>query len=338
MKKIPLLFLLLFSTLPGSACDICGCFMGITPYDNQSSFGLMHRYRIFSGYEGQKHPFFPGGSQFFAPRPFNQDGLPHTHSSGTGQHAHANPSDYEAFRVLELRAKYFIHQRVELNAFVPLVMNSSRFEGNTTHISGLGDVTLFAGYHVLRKIETLRMQHRLVVGGGVKVPTGVYDQKNPHTSNRYPMLLQRGTGSMDLFVYANYITGYKNIGLSLNASYKLNGENTYQEGIANSTATFANLFYRISLGKEIMLIPSAQLFYEFTKGETLANEPTGEHRMDNALLGPGLDVFYKNFSLNLACQLPVYEAKTNHPISAGRTVIGISYNMKQKKYLLPSKQ
>ncbi|MGY2131162.1 hypothetical protein ACW9KT_02965 [Hymenobacter sp. HD11105] len=34
--------------------------MEITPYDNQSSFALMHRYRSFSGYQllGQSPDFF----------------------------------------------------------------------------------------------------------------------------------------------------------------------------------------------------------------------------------------------------------------------------------------
>ena len=50
MKKPILLGLLLtVGALSGRACDICGCFMGITPYDNQSGFSLMHRYRIFNG-------------------------------------------------------------------------------------------------------------------------------------------------------------------------------------------------------------------------------------------------------------------------------------------------
>ena len=55
----------------GRACDICGCFMGITPYDNQSGFSLMHRYRIFNGYQeyGQRPHVFPAGARPFFPRP-----------------------------------------------------------------------------------------------------------------------------------------------------------------------------------------------------------------------------------------------------------------------------
>ena len=53
MKPLPrflLADLLLLASPAARACGICGCFMGITPYDNQSSFALMHRYHILHGY------------------------------------------------------------------------------------------------------------------------------------------------------------------------------------------------------------------------------------------------------------------------------------------------
>jgi hypothetical protein len=43
------------------ACDICGIYMGITPYDNQSSVQYLSRYRVEHGYYGlnQSHRLFP---------------------------------------------------------------------------------------------------------------------------------------------------------------------------------------------------------------------------------------------------------------------------------------
>lgn len=212
-------------------------------------------------------------------------------------------------------------------------MNTSRTDGSTTSLTGIGDINLFAGYHLLRKIEVAGAQQRLIAGGGVKLPTGHYYKKDAE-GVRYPLLLQPGTGAVDYFTYINYIIGYRKIGLSINASYKLNGQNYYQEGIANSTAQFVNLFYRFNPNPNWLIVPSAQFFYENTKGEMLNGELTGEHQMKNALLGPGVDIFYKNISLNLAAQLPVYEAATNHPSSAGRLVLGLNYNFNQTKYLL----
>ena len=322
---------LLLAPRPGRACDICGCFMGITPYDNQSGLSLMHRYRIFNGYQadGQTPHFFPTGARPFFPSPLNGDnGYAHAH--------HNDPTDFEAFRVVELRGKYFLARRLEVNAFVPYVLNTSQISGRQLNSSGVGDVTVFAGYHLIRAIETAGVQSRLIVGGGVKLPTGEFRRQNA-AGQRYPLLNQVGTGTTDGFVYANYIGSYRSFGLSVNSSYRRSTENAFRNSLAPSTATFASLFYRVPLGPDWQLYPSAQLFYEKTKGEMLEGQLTGEHAMNNALLGPGLDVYYKNMSLNTSFQLPIYTAETDHPASAGRLVVSVGYSFKQTKYLFHPK-
>ena len=333
MKTLALLLLsgLLLAPRFSRACDICGCFMGITPYDNQSGFSLMHRYRIFNGYRqlDQTPGFFPAGARPFFPSSLNSDaGYQHNH--------HGDPTDFEAFRVIELRGKYFLSRRVELNAFAPYVMNTSQINGKQLNASGVGDVTVFAGYHLIRAIETAGVQSRLIVGGGVKLPTGEFTRQNA-AGQRYALLNQVGTGTTDGFVYANYIAGFHSVGLSVNSSYRRSSENTFRNSLAPSTATYASLFYRVPLGTDWQVYPSAQLFYEKTDGEMLEGKLTGEHAMNNALLGPGLDVYYKNVSLNTSFQLPVYTATTDHPASAGRFVVSVGYSFNQTKYLLGKK-
>ncbi|SHK85128.1 hypothetical protein [Hymenobacter psychrotolerans] len=328
-SKLALLLPALLVAQAASACDICGCFMGITPYDNQSSFSLMHRYRIFNGYRalGQSPQLFPTGARPVLARPLNgaDPGYSHSHQG--------DPTDFEAFRVVELRGKYFLAKRLELNAFVPYVMNTSQINGQQLNLSGLGDVTVFAGYHLIRSIETAGIQSRLIVGGGAKLPTGDF-RRHTAAGRRYPTLTQPGTGTTDGFVYANYIGSYRGVGLSLNSSYRRGMANRFDEGLAPGTTAFANLFYRVALGSDWQLYPSAQFFYEKTKGELFEGQLTGEHAMNNALLGPGLDVYYKNLSLNASVQLPVYTAATAHPASAGRMVVAVGYSFNQTKYLI----
>ncbi|MCB2408164.1 transporter [Hymenobacter lucidus] len=333
MKKIYLTLALVGLLLPSAqACDICGCFMGITPYDNQSGVSLMHRYRIFNGYQqfGQRPSFFPKGVEPFVPAHPNQDdGYRHDHQG--------DASDYEAYRVVELRGKYFLAQRLELNAFVPYVMNTAQSNGRKLNTAGLGDVTVFAGYHLIRAIETAGVQSRLIVGGGVKLPTGDFQRQSP-AGRRYPMLNQPGTGTTDGFVYANYIGSYRSFGLSLNSSYRRSTRNRFENSLAPSTASFANLFYRVALGDKWQIYPSAQLYYEKTRGEMLEGQLTHEHAINAALLGPGMDIYYQNFSLNTSAQFPLYTASTDHPASAGRMVIALGYSFKQTKYLLKSRR
>ena len=326
-----LVALVLLAPRPGRACDICGCFMGITPYDNQSGLSLMHRYRIFHGYQGlgQAAHFFPAGARPVFPSALNSD-------NGYQDEAAGDPTDFEAFRVIELRGKYFLSRRVELNAFVPYVLNTFQLNGRQLNSSGVGDVTVFAGYHLIRAIETAGVQSRLIVGGGLKLPTGEFRRQNA-AGQRYSLLNQVGTGTTDGFLYANYIGSFHSLGLSVNSSYRRSTENAYRSSLAPSTATFASLFYRLPLGTDWQVYPSAQLFYEKTRGEMLDGHLTGEHALNNALLGPGLDVYYKNVSLNTSFQLPIYTAETDHPASAGRLVVSVGYSFNQTRYLLHSK-
>ena len=305
--------------------------MGITPYDNQSSFVLMHRYRIFNGYQalGQGHQFYPSGARQFAPSPLNADnGYQHSHRG--------DPTDFEVFRVVELRAKYYLARRLELNVFLPYVMNTEQSNGRQLNTSGLGDVTVFGAYHVLRRIETAGLQSRLLLGGGLKLPTGDFRRQNA-AGIRYPLLSQPGTGTTDVFGYLNYIAGYRSLGLSLTGTLRHTGENAFRNSLAPSVSAFANLFYRIPLGPDWQVYPSAQGYYEHSAGEMLDGQLTHEHALNDALLGPGLDIYYKNFSLNTSVQLPVFTATTDHPASAGRMVVALGYSLKQSKYLLGKK-
>ena len=329
MKNFLLLFLLA-ATLPGRACDICGCFMGITPYDNQSGFMLMHRYRIFNGYQylNQTHSLFPDGSRWLVPK----GGL---NADNGYRHAHnGDPSDFEAYRVVELRGKYFLSRRLEVNAFIPFLMNTEQANGKTLNISGLGDMTVFAGYHLIRAIETAGVQSRLIAGGGLKLPTGNFRRTNAD-GLRYQLLTQSGTGTTDAFFYATYIGGYRGFGLSVTPSYRRSlYSNAFQNKLAPSFSGFANLFYRVPLGPNWQVYPSAQFYYEKTNGEMLDNQLTHEHALNDALLGPGLDVYYKNFSVNTSVQLPLFTATTDHPASAGRVVLAVGYSFRQTRYLM----
>jgi hypothetical protein len=320
--KVPFAFFLLITANPAKACDICGCFMGITPYDNQSSIALLYRYRSFTGYEGQQHPLFPDGSKFLQLQ--SQLNSPVTDHNG-------DPSDYEVYRALEIRGRYFLSQRVEINAIVPYSSNSEQYNGNLNTVAGIGDMNVYAGYHLLRKMDHT-VNQRLIAGAGIKLPTGKSDREN-YQGIRFNTLSQTGTGSTDGFVYMNYLLGYKKSGLSLSGTYKMNGKNSDQEGIANSTTGYLNIFYNVSVSKKIKMVPSAQLAYEYSGGEKYQGIKTGEHVMNNLMSGAGLDVFINNITLNMAVQSKIYAAKDDHPQPAGRVVLGLTYNFNQLYYL-----
>lgn len=313
-RKLLVLLLILLSSST-YACDICGCFMGITPYFNRNNISVLYRYRSFNGYAGQSHSLFPSGGKFFIPA--RSQNAPITGHAG-------NPEDYELYRSLEVRGKYFITNKLEINAILPYVANSERYNGYTSSISGVGDINVYAGYHLFRKLED-NFRQQLIAGAGIKVATGKNDFKNTE-GIRYSSLMQAGTGSTDGFIYLNYMVGVGKFGASLNTSYKFNGTNNRNEGIANSTTSFLNIFYTQSIGKDIQVMPSAQFFYEYSAGETYNGIKTGEHIMNNLMGGVGADIFYKNVALNAGIQKNIWEAETDHPMSAGKVYLGLTYN------------
>ncbi|MES3018720.1 MAG: hypothetical protein V4721_13115 [Bacteroidota bacterium] len=316
--------ILIASVATVSACDICGCFMGITPYDNQSSIAVLYRYRSFNGYQGQNQSLIPSGAAFL-PSGSKLD-APLTNHNG-------DPTDLEVYRALEVRARYFLSRRVELNAILPYNSNSERYNGNLNTVAGLGDANIYAGYHLLRKLDQEKINQRLIIGAGVKLPTGKNDAAN-FQGLRLSTLSQTGTGSTDGFVYFNYLIGYKKGGMSLSSTYKFNGENVNKESISNSATSFLNFFYNVPLNKKMQIVPSVQLAYEYSAGEKYDGVKTGEHQMNNLMSGVGADLFINNITINMALQRKAWTVKDDHPMPSGRVVLGLTYNFNQLYYLL----
>jgi hypothetical protein len=312
------------------ACDICGCFMGILPYDNQSSISFFHRYRIFNGYYSmhQKGVFIPSG--VYRVMHGNHGTAPSTSVDTIKKYL---SSDYEAYKVYELRGKWFIHHRIEIDAIVPFTEIKARQDTIKIKHFGLSDPTFLLGYHLIKKIYEEKIQYRLILYGGIKLPSGNYYAKDDY-GNRIPLLLQPGTGSVDVMTGFTGVMGYKKIGMMMNAFYKMNGKNYYGEKIANSLTANAIMFFKFKY-KNWMFVPSWQNYYEYTKGLYVDKQYVSGTLMNVWLSGIGMDVNYKNIQLNMGWQWKVYEQRTSEDQlkNKGRFYVGLTYNFNQRKYL-----
>ena len=332
MKRISILIISLFAYESAFACDICGSYMGVTPYNNASSISFYNRYRSFNGYNinNQKHVLFPSpifntnakimhGGELPGINPQNLDSLyPKT--------------DYDVYRTYELRLKYFLQKRIEINAIVPFSINSSKEQNIKETLKGMGDASIFLGYHLISKQDAPVWKNRLIIGTGIKIGTGKYLLADAYNI-RYDALLQPGTGTNDWLSYGNYLVGYKNLALNTTFMYKVNSTNTYKEKIANSLTNHSTLFYIVKINN-VQLMPSAQFYYEHTDGLFRNKEYILNTRMTEAMLGPGLDILYKGFMLSGALQMSIYSASgQTNPGGAGRLILGISYTIMQKKFL-----
>jgi hypothetical protein len=322
IKIFVVLFFLASSQL--KSCDMCGSFMGITPYDNQSNIGLYYRLRTFGNYYGTSQPtvYLPSGN------------LRTTHQEHDGiAQLQDLENDYEEYRVTEIRAKVFLHERTELNFTLPYYYNASSYNNQKSFLNGLGDAAIYGGYHVIRSIETDKIQQRLVAGIGAKLPTGNFEVKENSTDVRYNALLQPGTGTTDFMLYANYIAGIKKWGLSLTSAYRINSENKFNERAANGFTNYLNLFYKINFNEKWTLIPSLQNYYEYSNGLYINNKYVSTTKMNVLFVGPGVDIFYKNLQWTCSVQFKTVEEKKELKLKSSlKFTTGFTYNFNQMRF------
>lgn len=306
------------------ACDICGSYMGITPYDNKSSISFLHRYRVFNGYRNyqQQSQFFPK-SAYRTMHGGEEDSL---------QLINRNYSkkDFESYKIFELRFKYFVLKRLELNVFLPLINNKSKSNDVYNHYTGFGDISFNAGFHAMTPKADKKIRHKLIVGAGIKFPMGNF-YAHDEQSNRLDFEMQPGTGSIDGFGYINYVCMTKKLGASISLNYKANGKNIYKEKLSNSHNDFLSVFYRLQY-KDFSFYPSVQANYEFTEGLRIKNKLIENSQVNALLVGPGLDIYYKSFSLNTSWQFTAFEeVRDGYLKSAGRISVGLNYSFAKKE-------
>ena len=315
--------ILLFFPLFSFSCDICGNYMGLTPYDNKNIVSFLHRYRVYNGYRNyqtQGH-FFPTGAYKVNHQSLSDSlNLKQNHSS----------KDFESYKIFELRLKYFITKRIELNFFVPFINNKSRNDGVFVSNTGLADISVFAGYHIIKAKSEGAIKHKLIFNGGLKLATGNHIAHDANI-NRLPFEMQAGSGSYDVLIGINYLCMIKRFGLNANANFKWNGKNNYSEQLAPSTTNFMSLFYKVTI-KKVALYPTVLCNYEFTKGLYTKNTLDKATAVNSLLIGPGVEVYYKNAAMNASCQFTLYENQQNNQLkNVGRLTVGINYSFENKK-------
>lgn len=305
------------------ACDVCGSFFGVTPYDNQSGFSIQHRYRLFSKVNVQGQPFFPTGA-YRLPQSYNAQ---HVHGAAT-----LSQGDFESFKVIELRGKWFVHQRIEINFILPFGMTRSVMGGEIEKINGFGDPTISAGYHIIRPSES-DIKQRLIAGMGVKFPLG-QDNATMNDGERFHLYMQPGTGSTDVLTYVQYSIGFKRMGGALNGSAKFNGINAYHEQLSPSFTGTANFFYVFRKGNTIIL-PQVQCYGEYMNGLTISHVKQSDSKMSLAMAGLGCDAYFGQLGVHLSGQLPLIQYESYQtPGASLRAIVGLSWNMNQQKFLI----
>lgn len=219
------------------ACDVCSSgassqTLGLLPNMNRHFISVQYQY---SGYESD-HP------SLFAGRP--------------------NEESREAYHTLQVWGRYAIKERLQLFAFLPYKCNVQHSDTSSYTNKGMGDATLLANVLTINTAKTSGLQHQLLTGLGLKLPTGSYMGITEMDKLGLPNM-QPGTGSWDVMVNGNYTMRAKLIGINADAAYTFTSANKDAYKYGNRLNAGVTGFYQVKTGK-MGLLPQVGVRCEYS--------------------------------------------------------------------------
>jgi hypothetical protein len=281
--KFYILLLFLWSSLRLAACDICGCapgtaYLGVLPQFDQNIAGLRFSYNRLV------HP-----------------------SSNYNTYDLDSRVLEDRFYTSEAWLRFYPLKRLQVFTFVPYRVNQRLETNRLTTIRGLGDIRVEAAYTLLDFGDSIQSdwKHLLLVGGGVSLPTGKYQQRDD-TRLMLPAAFQLGSGSTDYLLSARYTLRWRTWGINATAQHWFRGANelTYHYGDRSSVSTA--LFYWGET-KRFSYLPALGLSADWLEKDTQYGELKPATGGALVQLTGGLDVYLGRFLLNSFVQLPIYQ-------------------------------
>jgi len=310
-KLIGFIGLMLFSYNTAIACDLCNSYVGINPKYNNNAIGLRYRSSSYNGYHSHTSVHKTGGTE-------------HTHESTS------ESSEY--YGSYSLWTRWYASPKVQLLGNLNFSDNKE-LENNvlTDRISAMGDASIVGKYQIYNSslIDTSSFKHRIFIGGGIKLPTGVYQNKD--SIGIIKPLFQPGTGSIDYLMNLDYLAKFKRFGLMNNISFRLNSTNKNGFRFANRINTTTLVYYKVKF-KELTILPSTGIYFEQAAKDnedgTYLDNTGGEVVFNQS----GIDIYYKNIFLNIGVQIPLYEHLFGvQGSNNNRLVIGLNYVLVKKE-------
>lgn len=277
---------MLMTIKPILSCDVCGCSIGngfstILPQFNKNFVGLRGSYARFNSHHVDDYQKV-------------------NHDKSTS---------------MELWGRFYIHKRIQLLATLPYNIRSRQEEGITTTMYGFGDASLSVNYTLINKnADSLKYKHLLLIGYGIKFPTGKHDaEANSSLANIY---LQPGSGAFDYLFNLLYTIRRNRLGFSNDLQYRYCGENLQQYSFGNKYSLSSRLFYWKKLGRSCNFLPSAGVIFEkydkdLNKG--YIQEETGGYINSLSL---GCELYYKRIFLSINYNQPVNQHLGNGNIQS----------------------
>lgn len=263
-------------TVTARACDGCGSsvnanYMGILPQFRQHFVGI----RYLNNSTTSVHP----------PSLFDTRTI----------------STAERFQRAEVWGRFYPARRVQVFAFVPYQVISREEEGITSVNKGIGDLSVMASYLLVNTGDSgrLSLRNTLLLGGGVKAPTGKFDPSGTPS-------LQTGTGSWDFMLNMIYTLRYKKAGMNVDANARLNTTNSRNYAYGNAYSSSLRFFYW-HRKKTVSFLPHAGMLFEHTDKD-VSNLIIQRYSGGNGwYASAGLDLYVGKVSFGASYAVPLKE-------------------------------
>lgn len=226
-----------------------------------------------------------------------------------------------------LQVDYVFSESFALSALIPYIWSSEEVDQFNQSLvletNGIGDIAVVGQF----KIPIIDEQP-LVVGGGVKFPTGATQKVNENDGFTLPANLQPGTGSFDAIFLTSYQTSFTS-----RKSLLLTGSMYYRVNTTSDNLTFHN---RYKFGNELQIFAGFSDNYVtggFTSSpsilfrlrhtakdqiEDFANDNTGGTWL---YLVPGLNLnVTENIILGVSADLPVFRDLNGFQITTSKKI------------------
>ena len=299
MKKYIIICFLILSGYSTLACDICGCgvgsyYLGILPEYQKRFIGLRYQHKTLM-----------------------------THLGPTGRRTPIT-SD-ETYQSMEVWGGWNIGKRFRVLAFVPYNFNDRVAQTGNGSKNGLGDIAVMGYYNLFNggaMVGQKLLVHSLWIGAGVKAPTGKYEPGERLLVSESPNNFQLGTASTDFTLNAAYDVRLMDLGVNINANYKINTNNKYDYRYGNKLTTNALAYYKLRFFKNLTLAPNAGVLHETSQqdieNDKYAVEVSGGHAL--SLVG-GIEATHGRYSAGANYQNVVSQHLANNRVKAGNRLM-----------------
>lgn len=213
----------------------------------------------------------------------------------------------DQYHTAQLWGRYNIFNYIQVFAFVPYV-NNVRKEGNSySGTKGLGDVTLLVNYRLLgANCNGKIWQSHWLAGGGVKLPTGMYNRADIRYNEGLPNM-QAGTASYDFVMNSNYTLLRKSTGINTDLSFVATTPNKDRYKFGNRFSAGLLFFHNFAVQK-VKLTPQAGLRYDYAGRDysdyyySVKNSLSGGSQL---YASTGLQAFRRNIGVQAMYSKPV---------------------------------